>query len=421
MSTMIRVAIVGPLVASIAVAQGAPLPPVRTLPPAIHVSTELLGRVPSALRLRSGRVLVNDVLARRLLLFDSTLATFTVVADSASGAALSYGARPGGLLAFRGDSVLFIDPASLAMMVLDGNGQLARVMSVPRPDDAGLLVMGGQFGTAGFDAQGRLVYRGQTPRVPTRGPDGKPLTGLWLSPDSAPLVRYDLVARKLDTLAQYKIPRITGMRSVMPNGGSLINMIDNPLATTDDWAILRDGTVAVFRGIDYHVDWFGADGSRTASPKIPFEWHRLDDSAKVAFVDSLRAQARKRRAEQESGGGAPTSMSASGSGGLSRGAATAPFPLAPVEDLIAQPGDLPDYAPPFAVGTARQDFEGNIWIRTTFAVNGGVIYDVISGKGALTDRVSLPAARAIAGYGPGVVYLAVREGAGVRLEVVKIH
>jgi hypothetical protein len=81
------------------------------------------------------------------------------------------------------------------------------------------------------------------------------------------------------------------------------------------------------------------------------------------------------------------------------------------------PSDLPDYAPPFAAGAARGDLDGNLWVRTSNVVGGGSIYDVISGKGELLDRVQVPPGRVIAGFGKGgVVYMGVRDGAGVRLE-----
>ena len=65
--------------------------------------------------------------------------------------ASAYGTRPGGLIAFRGDSTLFVDPASLSMLLIDPNGKISRVMSAPRANDVGFLV-GGPFGNPGFDA-----------------------------------------------------------------------------------------------------------------------------------------------------------------------------------------------------------------------------------------------------------------------------
>jgi hypothetical protein len=48
------------------------------------------------------------------------------------------------------------------------------------------------------------------------------------------------------------------------------------------------------------------------------------------------------------------------------------------------------------------------------------MYDVINVKGELVDRVLVPAGRVIAGFGRGVVYMGVRDGAGVRLEIARV-
>jgi hypothetical protein len=83
--------------------------------------------------------------------------------------------------------------------------------------------------------------------------------------------------------------------------------------------------------------------------------------------------------------------------------------------------ELPDYAPPFSPGSARGDADGNLWVRTSNSLNGGAVYDVINAKGQLTDRIAVPMGRFIAGFGPGTVYMGVREGTGVRLEAALVR
>jgi hypothetical protein len=75
--------------------------------------------------------------------------------------------------------------------------------------------------------------------------------------------------------------------------------------------------------------------------------------------------------------------------------------------------DLPDYRPPFTRGAVRSDADGNLWIRTTTLVKGQPVYDVVNRKGELIDRIQLPPFRTIAGFGPGVVYMAAKDPAGV--------
>lgn len=435
------------------------LPPVRQLTPAVTASTEKLGAVAAVRHLSDGRVLVNDIIGRRVLLFDSTLRTFTVVADTTSATANAYGSRPGGLIAFRGDSTLFVDPASLSMLVLDPNGKIARVMSAPRADDAGFLV-GGPFGAPGFDPQGRLVYRAP-PRITfgaQRGGPGAASGGTRdafpppVIPDSAPLVRVDLATRKLDTLAFFRTPQVRMNVNREADGGIRVMPTVNPLPIIDDWGILPDGTVAIVRGKDYHIDWITPEKTTTSSARIPFQWERLSDDAKVAYIDSTRKAFEAARARGDLSGmfggafGGGPMMRMQAQGGPPRGGGAPPGGPTTATTITAgpnttvttgaggplggqlpnvgfvEPSELPDYKPPFAGNATRVDAEGNIWIRTTRNLNGLPVYDVINRKGELVDRVQLPAGRVISGFGAGgVVYLAFRDGDVARLERARIR
>src|SRR5687767_7594530 len=106
---------------------GQTLPPVRPIGATVARSTEPMGSVSTAVALPGGKVLVNDILKRRVLLLDSMFTEVTVVADSTSSTANAYGNRPGGLLSYKGDSALFVDPASLSMLVISSDGKITRV------------------------------------------------------------------------------------------------------------------------------------------------------------------------------------------------------------------------------------------------------------------------------------------------------
>ena len=417
------------------------LPPIHALGPVEHKSTELLGAVSAVRALPGGRVLVNDNSGRKVVLFEPSLATFSVVADTTSATANAYSSRAGGLFAYKGDSSLFVDPTSLSMLVIDGVGKIARVMSVPRPNDAGSLI-GGQSGTPGFDAQGRLVYRA-APNfgMPKRAAEGT--FGMPVFPDSVLLVRIDLATRKLDTIGTVKTQKMNMSMTQDANGRMTVTSIQNPMQVVDDWAVLADGSVAIVRGQDYHIDWLAPDGTQWSSPKVPFAWLHMNDSMKVAFLDSTKTAFQKLRdaamARAAAGGGAnmpliaPPGDGGGGGGAMivmrmdakagaemgARPSGPAGAPAAPVIPPMqfVSPSELPDYAPPFNAGSARGDMDGNLWVRTTNTVGGGSVYDVISKKGELMDRVQVPAGRVIAGFGVGgVVYMGVRDTDGVRLE-----
>jgi hypothetical protein len=146
------------------VAASQQLPPIRQIGPVVSASSETFGPNVFVRHVKNG-VLVNDVMSRRLLMFDAALGKFSVVADTTPATANAYGGRTGGLIAYTGDSTLFVDAQSMSMLVIDPEGKVARVMSVPRSQDAGALGTP-MLGTPAFDAKGRLVYRGLPRRCP---------------------------------------------------------------------------------------------------------------------------------------------------------------------------------------------------------------------------------------------------------------
>lgn len=422
-------------------------PPVRQIGSVTAAAAEKFTVVQGIRTLSNGSVLVNDVSGRRVVLFDPKLSTFAVIADSTSATANAYGGRTGSVVAYRGDSSLFIDPASVSMLVLDPAGKVARVMAIPRGEDA--MMLGSLLGSPAFDGKGRLIYRagggmrmmrpgGANTRIveSNRGAGPRPSMTPPEIPDSAFIVAVDLATRKVDTLGYVRTPKTKFDIRHDENGGMSMQSMINPLAVVDDWAVLPDGSVALIRGRDYHVDWVAPDGSKTSSAKIPFNWQRMTDEDKVAFLDSLKA-ARERLGPNAPVPGAPGS--ASGMAGASAqvmvfsqtvtgGGGGGPAPsnrptMRPTEVQYVPASELPDYKPAFFAGSARADTEGNVWLRTipTEAIAGGPVYDVINRKGELVERVQIPENRTVIGFGDGVVYMLNREGTTATLEKAPVR
>ena len=93
----------------------------------------------------------------------------------------------------------------------------------------------------------------------------------------------------VDTVGRVKIA--SGTRATMEQGADgkmSLKMTINPLVTVDDWSVLTDGTLAMVRGQDYHVDVVNPKGEATKGAKLPFDWKRLTDEDKQALVDSAR-------------------------------------------------------------------------------------------------------------------------------------
>ena len=448
------------LVATAAIAVAQPGPAVRQLGSVVATASETFGPTVT-LRHTAQGVLVNDILNRRLMLLDGKLSNAAVVADSTPATANAYSSRVAGLIAYKSDSSLFIDPQSMSMLVIDGAGKVARVMAIPGGRDGAMIA--GAIGGSTYDGKGRLIYRGM-PQIRMGGPPpggGAPgaarggggggggggrdgggpmfMGGAPEIPDTSPILRINLESRVVDTLGWTKMvrPKVDIVRDEA-TGNMSVNMTMNPLPTIDEFAVLSDGSVALIRGHDYHVDFVRPDGSRESSGKMPHDWQRLSDEDKVAFIDSLKA-ARERflaaNPQPQQPLGQANQTTTTGPGGATQTTRTVMIGGAapagggggnPMAGLMnnrnmnfVPANELPDYKPPFFAGAARADMDGNLWVQTipTKATAGGPIYDVINGKGELVDRVQVPRDRLIAGFGAGgVVYLTSRDGQKTKLE-----
>ena len=264
-------------------------PTVRRIATAQALSTEELGGITSVLELADGRVLVNDGSRRRLLLMDTTLKTVQVVLDSLAEIANTYGTRPGTLIPYRADSVLFVDPVSYAVLVLDPAARITRVRSIWRVQDTYLFTNpGAYYGWPSVDAKGRIVYRVPAQPAPPKvaPPAGVPY--FPPDPDSAFIAGIDLDTRKLDTLGVIRIPKNIYQIKQTAEGYFSFTSTVNPLPSTDDWAVLPNGTIAFVRGRDYRIEYLRPDGTLWSSQKLPYDWQHLGDEDKQKVVDSVK-------------------------------------------------------------------------------------------------------------------------------------
>jgi hypothetical protein len=408
MTKSIRLSLLG-LAAASAIAGAQQRPAIRQLGAVTAKAGETFAGNATVRALSNGSLLVNDVGGRRVLLFDPSLGKTTIVADTTPATANAYASNNAALVAYRGDTTFFIDGQSQSMLVIDPAGKIGKVLAIPRAEDAGAI--GNPFGSAAFDGKGHLVYRA-LPRFtftrPAGGGGGPGAFTMPTPPDSALIFRVDLATRTVDTVGFVRTPRIKMETKTDDKGNLSMTSLINPLPVVDEWVVTSDGAVAFLRGKDYHIDWVSPDGTKTSSAKIPYDWQRLSDDDKIAFIDSVKAARERMGANAPlpvlggGGGGAPQVQIFRGPGGPGGGGAA---PGAPQFNFIP-PSELPDYKPAFFAGALRADRDGNVWIRTTPAVAGGPVYDVVNRKGDLIDRVQVPVGRTIAGFGPdGTVYL----------------
>ncbi|HTR79517.1 MAG TPA: hypothetical protein VMH39_15470 [Gemmatimonadaceae bacterium] len=376
------------------------LPPTRSIGRTIATAPDSFQSVHDVRQLSDGRVLVNDPAARRLVLLDSALRNPVVVLDTNSASARHYPHRSDSrLLPYPGDTTLFIDGDALALLMIGPSGTVARVVSLPSPDL--------DFASATTDAAGRLVFELYPSIKPL-----PPVASLELSApvrDSAAIVRADLATHHQDTAAKAALPaRYPGVTS----DAGTTSPVSNPIHISDGWTVLSDGTVAVVRSQEFHVDWVTASGAHSTSPRFPHDWFRITDSTKEALLDSLR------RANAERDSTLRARAAAAGRAMI----------VSPMSTLYPDVSQLPDYRPPFFLRSpfdVSADADGNLWIHEGLSrinvLGGPPVFDVVNPRAGLFDRVQFPGGTVVVGFGPGVVYLSSRNGATSSLVRARIR
>lgn len=372
---------------------------VREVPAPVAVSTDSLGLRISVRALSDGRVMVNDIQRFRVLIYDQSLTHFTRALDSSgtSGTLGNSGVTipSAHLIAMPADSTMYLDIASRSLLTIDPAGKVAHVTALPRPQDIMTLSVGYIYGTPTLDAKGRLVYQG-TPPNQNRALmelNQKIMTERSVTApgaiDSAPIVRADFDTRAVDTLATVKIvQQYSAVLATRDDRGNLTQRLTvNPTQTADEWGLLPDGTIAILRAHDYHMEWVSPDGTRKRSPKMPFDWKQLTDQGKQHVIDSIQPMLDKQVASMK-----PQQI---------------PTPDGPrqlkTEIVLVSAKELPDYEPVIQPGAMKVDLEGNVWIVPRTAVpsaNGGLRYDVVNREGQIIERVIIPKGRAIAAFEP---------------------
>lgn len=395
----------------------APAIPVVALPDAAARSTELFGAIGSVRELPGGNVLVDDAARKQIKLLSATLATTSTLKDTVRGEPNWYGPRIMPLIPFLGDSTLFPEIMNRVVNVFDPQGRLTRSLAMPNPIDVAFLRR------AYADDKGRVLFGGE-PRTLSEEIGKQPVVA-----DSMPVIRADFAARRNDTLGYLARPLIAAnATNPVGNGAILAYFNPDPLATTDEWTVISDGSLALIRGHDYHIDWIRSDGTKESTPKMPFDWRQLSEADKAKMLDSAEALRAMSARSNTLVNGIEKLVPWKGTGAnqdASRG--TARYPQLDTTgalrsrnngntELLVFKNPRPsidrvyDYYPPMRSDAALADMDNHLWILPTTSKqsqHGELVYDIVNTKGALFQRVRVPMGRYIVGFGRnGTVYLA---------------
>lgn len=379
--------------------------PIRKIGPILATSYENVGQAVIVRAASDGHVIVGAGARQRVYAFDSTLKNFTLVADSGAGTG-TMTTRPIGLIPYVGDSTLLPDYSANALLVLDATGKQVRSMAPPNANDLGFLASPASYGRPGLDAKGRLIYRTSLLQRPKLTPPGsKKIEMNPVSVDSAPIVRGDFDTRRIDTLAWMKTPNEGRVGNQMTTNGAggpptvMMYVQLNPFVVEDEWSLLSDGTIAIVRVHDYHIDWIDPDGTRRSSPKMPVEWRKYTDAERTQRADSLRRIATEAWKKNTS--------------------AASPGSVQYKVDLSIVPdSEFPSFWPPITAGSVMSDLNAHVWILPTTSTNAinGFTYDVVSRSGEIVERVQLPKDCVLVGFGPhDAVYMTKAEGTNTYL------
>jgi hypothetical protein len=326
---------------------GVPAP--RALGPIVGRSARTFVSVTRLITI-GGVVFVHDARARegQLWLLDSSLTSSRLVLDPAEGA----------LRRFRGDSALFhpidvtINGPALRGSILTVAGTVARSAMIPQRDYVGCDV--GDMDNTGW----------QSCAEPTKG-------------DSSLIMAVHFAKWDVDTIGRFA----TEPRTAAPNGAWPV------IGAADAWTLFRDGTLAIARADDYHIELVTPQRAMTQGPRAPFVWRRLTDMDRERLLDSARS------ADQ----------------------------AAPRQYAAAD--DWPSHWPPFR-GPMMVDEDERIWVDERQPPGGDTVsvYGIFDRNGRFMERVKVPASQSVLGFGAGgIVYLGVVEGGRTAIAMARFR
>jgi hypothetical protein len=316
--------------------------------------------------LSDGRVVLSDRLEQSVSILSLTTGDITPVGRQGQGPG-EY-TMPGALFAWPGDSSLLFDVGGMRGLAIAPNGTVGRTVDFQMP--GGLPIM-----PQGVDARGKIYTR--PPSLLRAGHS---------QPDSTPIVRFAGGEPATDTVAWMKTTGVgEGVMAFRSSGGAAPAVRMTPYATEDGWVVAPDGRIALVRAADYHVEWIGSDGRRTAGPQIPYTPVKIGKAEKEEWADQM--------------GGAVMMMR------TPEGSRTMRPPRPNIDDQT-----WPEMKPPFVAGGIRVSPEGELWIQVSQpAGTTTALYDIVDARGRRIRQVVLPEGRRLVGLGKSTLYTVRRD------------
>ena len=102
--------------------------------------------------------------------------------------------------------------------------------------------------------------------------------------DSSEIARVGVGSDAVETVARFKPRDVQRSES-----GGRISIQAQPMSPEDDWAVGADGTIALVRAADYHIDVVHPDGRISHGPEVDHDRIRPRDAEKQAWLDDAAA------------------------------------------------------------------------------------------------------------------------------------
>lgn len=353
----------------------------RTLGAPASEHSEPFSSIGSLRELSDGRVLVTDIIEERILVLDLRRGRATSIGRIGSGPVEF--SRPGPLLPAGGDTTWMLDSDNARLVRIHPDGTLGQSFS--------LLAREGPFRT---DESGTRVTVDR-PRSSIHPQYIDPLGRMFeekrvgvsqrsdrITRDSAAILRWDLTSGVADTLAWLYTASSFATATARPPGRVAVftTSVHVPFNSRDAWAMGRDGSIAIVRAGEYHVEWITPDLRLIVGEPIPYERIRITESDREEAIGRTVAAAARAAERMPVDAAAPD--------------------LAPAMRRMEWPG----YKPPFT-GDPHVDPANRVWIPLTPSrVGDPVTYDVVDRTGRRVERVRMPPSTIIIGFGATSIY-----------------
>lgn len=336
--------------------------------------------------LANGKVLVTDVQDKIVQLID--LAAGSAVKIGREGQGPEEYLFPMGLYGMPDGSVVLQDMGNRRFLPIQADGRIGKAFSPPmppapaggaRPGPGTFMLGAGLMNVRGADARGNLYFQGML--LPSGESEGI---------DSVPLMTWDRVSTKVDTVGWLPVPA-SERPKVSREGGRETFMVriggNGAWPRQTSWVPAPDGRIAIVSPEPYQVTWL-TGRVRAAGPVVPVTLPKVTEADKKAW---LAQQARAR----------PLVMTVGGPGGGRAG----PPPRIPTPDAseVEWPATLPVFTGNDAVLMTP---EGQVWVqRVQSAADKTPSYDIFDGQGRLVGAATLRPKSRVVAFGRGTAYV----------------